>query len=327
MSAEAIPQDLALRVQLGMFAGHEPAGGLLECRYKRTDGRGMGQCFHPADRYATFVETVARLGQGTDAYLACAPRRARRGREQDIARSWVLWADCDSAASVQALEACEPAPTMVILSGSMDGDTPSRHAYWSLREPLAAQHVKRANRRIAHALGADLAATDVARVLRPAGTVNFKHEPPQPVQCVRLEIDQYSAAEVVGQLADPPAPVQPVRAPSAPRASAGDPLLSIPAVEFVPALTGRLVNRDGYVTCPFHGGGEERTPSLYVRCSEPTRWKCFGCDESRGDIIAFGARLFGIDPAEPGPRGTPGAGYHRIRERLAADLLGAQEAA
>jgi hypothetical protein len=77
-----------------------------------------------------------------------------------------------------------------------------------------------------------------------------------------------------------------------------DALKEIPAYEYVEALTGRTVQRNGFVRCPFHKGGEERTPSLKVY---ETTWSCFGCPAPAGrralggDIYVFAAQLWGLD--------------------------------
>ena len=64
------------------------------------------------------------------------------------------------------------------------------HAYWPLTEPLAADEVERANRRLAHALGADPASADAARILRVPATYSHKHQPPTPVEALRLDVDR-----------------------------------------------------------------------------------------------------------------------------------------
>jgi Bifunctional DNA primase/polymerase, N-terminal len=53
-----------------------------------------------------------------------------------------------------------------------------------------------------------------------------------------------------------------------------DPLHRIPASVYVPTLTGRSIDRRGYVRCPFHSAGGERTPSLRIY---DHGWKCYGC--------------------------------------------------
>jgi len=75
--------------------------------------------------------------------------------------------------------------------------------------------------------------------------------------------------------------------------TADDPLRSIPASVYVPELSGRSLDRRGYARCPFHGAGEERTPSLLAGGRDPALWHCFGCDAG-GSILDLGARLAGF---------------------------------
>jgi hypothetical protein len=90
----------------------------------------------------------------------------------------------------------------------------------------------------------------------------------------------------------------------------GDALTTIPATEYVAVLLGLTLGRDGKVVCPFH---DDHAPSLHAY-DEPDRgWCCYGCNRG-GSIIDFGAHLYGIEPR--------GAGFHEIRRRLAADLMG-----
>jgi hypothetical protein len=146
--------------------------------------------------------------------LGCAPRVRRDGTASAIERVWCLWADCDDRDALERLQVFRPLPNFVIRSGSND----SAHAYWQLDKPLSPAWARRANLRLALALGADRAATDGARILRPAGTLNHKHDPPRPVVCTRLELDVHTFDHIVGGLAD-----DPVYAPkplSAPRRAA-----------------------------------------------------------------------------------------------------------
>ena len=73
----------------------------------------------------------------------------------------------------------------------------------------------------------------------------------------------------------------PAARPAAPSEHRDDPLLEVPAAVYVELLTGRRPDRRGcYVQCPFHGGGEERTPSL--RPYGDGGWACFGCPPRPG---------------------------------------------
>lgn len=301
----AIPQDDALRLLLAAIAGNEPAGGLVEVRWRRPQGGGMGQMFHSAGRGFAVVETITGLGRRADTYIGCAPRRHRHGGAAAIERIWTLWADLDGEASPSALETFDPAPSLVIRSGSGE----NRHAYWQLREPIETQHAKRALRRLAHALEADMAAAEPARILRPAGTLNHKSNPPAPVECVHLEPVSYLPADIVGHLPDPPN--DRLRRTTPASVGGDDPLQRIAPAEYVARLTGREAGRDGKVCCPLPGH-DDRTPSFQTYPTPERGWSCFGCGKG-GTIIDFGAALFGVEPR--------GAGYHEIRRRLAAELL------
>lgn len=293
----------ALRVYLAMLAGSRRSG-LIEVRWRRPQG-GMGQTFHAADRTAALLELVEGLGCSTDVYVGCAPRHHRHGGADAIEHVNVLWCDADGEKAAAAVVAFAPPPSMVVLSGS----GPNLHAYWQLSAPLPAEHARRANRRLAGALGADPRSTDPARILRPPGTLNHKHVPPVPVVCDRLDPIAHQARDVVGRLPDPPdcPPRRPP--PAAVPGDAADPLLEIAPAVYVEALTGRTPNREGKIQCPFH---TDRTPSLHAYPTAERGWTCFGCGRG-GTIIDFGAALFGVEPR--------GAGYHEIRRRLAAELL------
>jgi hypothetical protein len=308
--SKAPPPAVALGLYLDALFGAEPAGGLVEVRYRRADGRpGMGQTFHswPEERGGA-VEMIGRLGRSADTYIAAAPRRRRHGGREAIERVHVLYVDCDSEAAIEALERFSPPPAIVVGSGS------GRHAYWPLWPPASPDEAERANRRLAHALGADLAATDAARILRPPGTLNFKSDPPRPVEVERLEIEVYTVEEVVGELPDP----EPRRreVPASPLRD-GDPLLDVSPIVYVAALTGREPGWGGKVRCPFHAGGEERTPSLHAYEDAEDGWYCFACGEG-GTVIDLAAKLWRIE--------ARGAGYHELRRRLAGELLGREAA-
>lgn len=73
-----------------------------------------------------------------------------------------------------------------------------------------------------------------------------------------------------------------------------DELRRIPAAIYVARLTGREVERGGWVRCPFHRGGTERTASLQV---DGTIWACHACSPiggkraMGGNIYDFGGLL------------------------------------
>ncbi|MDX6436770.1 MAG: hypothetical protein QOK34_1604 [Gaiellaceae bacterium] len=195
-----IPQRDAQRLQLALIAGGEPASSFFEIRYRLFAG-GMRQQFFPIRDIGGVMAAIDRLAGTTDVYLACAPRVRKDGTASAIERVWCLWADCDGAEALDRLKTFSPLPNLVVRSGSDD----SAHAYWQVDKPLSPAWERRANLRLALAIGADRAATDAARILRPAGTLNHKHDPPRPVVCTRLELDVHTFDQVVGGLPGDPA--------------------------------------------------------------------------------------------------------------------------
>ena len=59
-------------------------------------------------------------------------------------------------------------------------------------------------------------------------------------------------------------------------------------------MYGYEPNRAGFIRCPFHGGGGEKTPSCKLW---DDHFYCFGC-KTGGSVIDFTARLFDLSPLE-----------------------------
>jgi hypothetical protein len=197
------PQEPALRLQLALIAGGEPGSSFIEIRPLKPSGQPAARerSFVPVAERGRAVERILELRDRHNVFIGCAPRLREEGTADAIERVWCLWADCDDADALEHLRTFSPQPNLVIRNGS----DASAHAYWQLDTPLAPAWARRANLRLALALGADRAATDAARILRPAGTLNHKHDPPRPVVCTRLELDVHTFDAVVGGLPDDPA--------------------------------------------------------------------------------------------------------------------------
>lgn len=218
---DEIPQREALRLQLSAIAGDEPSPSYFEIRAKRATGAGMQQDWIPVRELERAARALINRGQMADAYVGVAPRAARKGTADVVERVWCLWADCDGESSLERLSAIRPLPNIVVRSGGDD----SAHAYWQLSAAVPPEWAQRGNRRLALALGADRNATDPARILRPAGTFNFKHGEPRPVLCTRLELDAFTFAEVAGHLADDRPYVLPARPRGGPQSSSPSKML------------------------------------------------------------------------------------------------------
>ena len=272
---------------LASLAGTARRGELLELRYRLDDGQRMGQVFDRPTRLRGLATRAIVLGRRTDVYVGCAPRTRRHGGRDAVDRAFVLWADCDGEDAVAALCDFEPAPPIVIASGTSS----NCHAYWPLTQPLTRNEVERANRRLAHALGADPASADAARILRVPSTLSHKHDPPTAVEAIRLDTERrVDAADVVGSLPDPPA-ASSARATVVPTELRGDdPLLAIAPEVYVRRLLGVEVPRHRKVPCPFH---EDRRASLHVYETAQRGWYCFGACRRGGTIYDLAAPLYG----------------------------------
>jgi RepB DNA-primase from phage plasmid len=200
-ASPSIPQLEALRAQLTAIVGDEPGGSLIELRPLTTEGRPSprDRAFIPVGEREAIERIVPALALRLNVYLGAAPRTREDGTAAAVARVWTIWVDLDTAEAVESLRTFRPLPAIVIRTGSGGA-----HAYWPLRSPLASQAAMRANRRLALALKGDIAATDPARILRPAGSLNHKHAPPREVLCTRLERETFEVREVVGALSDDP---------------------------------------------------------------------------------------------------------------------------
>ncbi|MFL5927826.1 MAG: CHC2 zinc finger domain-containing protein, partial [Gaiellaceae bacterium] len=160
----------------------------------------------------------------------------------------------------------------------------------------------------AHALGADRAATDAARILRPPHTCNFKHDPPTAVVLERLSDERQMAADVIDGL--PELPTLGGRVPDpGPALRRGDPLRTIEPQVYVEALTGQRVGRDRKVRCPFH---EDATPSLHVYEGAEGGWYCFSCKRGTS-VYDLAGPLWGLR--------TRGVEFLELRRRLTELLL------
>jgi hypothetical protein len=286
MSSRLLTPDVSvLGIYLGMLCGAEPDGAYVELRWRLRAGRGMGREF-VAVRDPRLADLIQARGRETDIYAAVAPRSRLEGTRAAVERCHVLFVDCDTPESIAALDAFQPSPSMIVNSGH------GKHGYWSLWPPVGPDELERANRRLAHALAADMRATDAARILRPPGTFNHKSGEPVPVTLERLEVEVYTAEQVTGGLPDPPdSRAREDRASGAvrPLSAVPDRLADIAPPVYFEALTGLVPDRDGKVCCPLPGH-DDSTPSCHVYDDAEDGWHCFGCGRG-GTVYTLAALL------------------------------------
>lgn len=281
-----------------LFASARPTT-LVELRWRV--GPGMRRRFIGSGSLAQAREAISARGAETDVYVGVLPRwRPSGGRADVVGDGRTVWVDLDVPDGLRALEPVDPAPSLVVASGA-EGHV---HAYWTLRRAVPPRTIERANARLAYALGADLRAGDAARILRPPGTVNHKHD--RPVRLVHHEPAVVTLGQLVGGLPDAPT-WRSLESKGLPTRSGRLDLLS-PEV-YVHRLTGQAVGRSRKVRCPLHQDG---TPSLHVYPDARRGWFCFGCGRG-GTVYDLAAGLWG--------RELRGAGFAALRADLRALLI------
>jgi hypothetical protein len=184
--------------QLEAFAGDSPRDWFLEIRSTLARG-GMAQEFVRLGELDRAREIIEARSCEQDTYVGVAPRSRQSGKAEAVQHSHVLWVDLDDpVAAAESLPGFDPPPHLLIRSGS------GVHAYWRLTKPLDALFVRRANLRLAVRLGGDTNACDPARIMRPVGSLNHKHDPPRQVRCLKHLTTPfaYTVSDVVGGLID-----------------------------------------------------------------------------------------------------------------------------
>ena len=141
----------------------------------------------------------------TDVLLGVLPRRGQDGTLRGLRRGTCLWVDIDphgagadgATLAWRRLARFPVQPSAVVHSGR------GLHAYWRLRsyvsleEPNERARFGEALRRLALALGGDPAATDLARVLRIPGSLNWKYTPARPVSVLAVRPRQRPSLDEV----------------------------------------------------------------------------------------------------------------------------------
>ena len=327
-------------LHLGLL--HQGTADLIEL----AGGRRSSERFHiqrkPADRAnpdgARFVPAGAHPDSHGGAWLGVALRhvadmdrcglevfvgptgRSRAAGSKDVVDcSRHLWVDVDTPDELWRLwRYCEAYPPHLVVSTGGSGGV---HAYWALAEPLPArtintntgevvEWVERANRRLAHALAGDRRATDRSRLLRIAGTTNYKTGLRARIAHIDFHHPPYNVGDLVGALPDPPGKTSARMAGQEPRPPVDDPYLAIAPPDYFGVLAGIEVPRHGFVSCP-RPDHEDRHPSCKVWPSAEQGWCCFAC--------GVGGTVYDLAAAVEGrPSGVQlrGEDFKRARARV-----------
>jgi hypothetical protein len=269
----------------------------------------MRRRFLAADRSRQAERLIASCARRGDVYVGVALRSTdTHGGRRAIGASHLAWLESDNPRSASLLESFPYPPSMLVASG-----TPGHlQAYWTLDRRCDVDELERLNRRLAYALAGDPGCTDAARILRPPGTLNHKHDPPLPVRLLAFNAGVPVGVEHLhAALPADPDPVTWRPAPKRPRTGRTHldrELLAIPAADYARVLTSLEPNREGKIRCPFH---EDTSPSLQLY--PDGGFYCFGSGCRRGgSIFDFAGHLWGIDPR--------GVAFLELRERLAIEF-------
>ncbi|NBG89666.1 helix-turn-helix domain-containing protein [Isachenkonia alkalipeptolytica] len=132
----------------------------------------------------------------TNVYIGVYARAGRNGTARGCRSTGALWLDFDNMEKAEALERIEraglPKPSIIINSGH------GIHTYWILKQRAGNEALKLI-RVMAENTGADLSATDKARIMRLPDTMNIKEEP-IPCKVVEISHKQYKLQDIAEAL-------------------------------------------------------------------------------------------------------------------------------
>jgi hypothetical protein len=248
------------------------------------DPRWLERLLEHAQRICAGEYARMRFDEGPreEAFVGVAVRTEPRGSKEAVSEARWLWVDVDRPDRLEVLwEFLAERPCHLLVESAGSGGC---HAYWKLDRPLAAQlgerePIEQGNLRIIHALGDDVADANCkerSRVLRLAGTVNFKRGQWARIIEANLALPPYEPAGLVGDLADRPEARAAV--PQTRRGGDGgeaDRFKQIPAPVYFAQLAGiPVAPRGGLVRCPAH---DDDHPSCSVSSEGEQVWHCHAC--------------------------------------------------
>ena len=267
--------------------------------------------------YATRLSTEKR----EEVFVGVAARHEPRGSKHAVSESRSLWVDIDRPDRLEVLwEFLTERPCHLLIESAGSGGV---HCYWKLDRGVPARFgdrepIEQANLRIIHALGEDVAdpqCRERSRVLRLAGTVNYKTGNYARILEANLALPAYEPARLVGDLPDPTDPSPPSLTVQRRGRDGDDPFKRIPAPLYFAPLAGITVPpRGGLVRCPAH---DDEHPSCSVSGAEPV-WACHACPAS-GAIYDLASAVLG------GPTGHAlrGEAFRRARAYV-VEVLGSR---
>lgn len=159
--------------------------------FRKNDGKLVEEWRDFYTDYNLATEKILELYPTFDVYAGVCPRPEKKGRNENIQRSYWVWVDVDSdkvkrkgdsLINLISHRICLP-PTMLVGSGSG-----GLHVYWRIDEVADLAHLQAINNSLAERIHENCDKLgDPARILRIANTLNHKHLPPTPVQLLHYD--------------------------------------------------------------------------------------------------------------------------------------------
>ena len=287
------------------------------------EGRAWNRFARDADEALGVVREL--VGQpGTDVLLGVLPRRGEDGTARGLGRGTCLWVDVDLRGEADTathawrrLARFPVQPSAVVHSGR------GLHAYWRLRasvsldEPTERDRFGEALHRLAHWLRADPAATDLARVLRLPGSLNWKYAPARPVSLLAVRPEERPTLEQILAVL-PPAP--PRRTPR----QAGQPGADdVGRVSGVPVGDGPRLAPDGDARWVsrllLHGASLGERNAACARLTGYLLSRGLPLDVARAIVLGFADRCRPALPAVEAERVVRSIARYRPGARAASD--------
>lgn len=326
--------------QLALFArlifAAAPAGSWLHVwsAKRRADGRLVAFRRDPlafvSDADALVAQALVWHARGLEVFAGLLPRSAPRPDNAAVGEGALLWADVDEPEALPRLDAfCRSLPAHYLAASGGGG----RHAAWLLADTRPAAELAEACRRLAGAVGGDLAVCHPGASLRLPGTHNHKPGAGEcRLLCADLALTPYELEALVGRL---PRSATGGVARSGAGQTGGrqgrtrgfdDPLARVVPPVYVAALCGvEVPAQGGAISCPLPGH-DDAHPSFVVY-AEPTRgWRCFSHPGGSvgGSVYDFASALVG-GPVGGALRGRAFLEAKRSAERSVAPRVEALE--
>ena len=287
-------------------AGPRPAGGKVQIRTRKDPDHYLpgGATGDPGWLRPALALIDRHVQADEELFVGVGVRNDKSANKIHVTHANWLWVDIDRPDRLDALWAflaVKPAHLVIESAGSG-----GMHAYWKLNQPLQArvphpdtgeltEPIEEANIRLIHALGvddagkpdvADPAVKDRSRVMRIAGTRNYKTGAWARVVWADMHMHAWSLEQLMAGLPQPSAATPPPAAPagpwtpSRPVAYGSDPYKQIPAVDYLNRLAGVQASEQRLFSCP-NPGHADKHPS----CSaQGTVFCCHAGCGARGGI-------------------------------------------